>query len=54
MNGHSDPRSVLPLRVLPLQLAQGNCANGLSFFPRLVKHWLLEPSLECPMIDPEH
>jgi hypothetical protein len=54
MDRHSDARGVLPLRVLPLQLTQSNCTNGLSFLPRLVKHWLLETALERPMIDAEH
>jgi hypothetical protein len=54
MDRHRDTRAVRTLRVLPLQLTQGNCAGGLSFLPRLVKHWFLKTALECPMIYAEH
>jgi len=54
MDRHRYTRAIWSLRVLPLQLAQGNCADGLPLLPRLIEHWLLETALECSMIDPEH
>jgi hypothetical protein len=54
MDRHRNARAVRTLRVFPLQLAQGNCADGPPLLPRLIKHWFLETALEGPMIDPEH